>query len=225
MIVEFTHEFIQVQRVVIDRAMPTPYDALGNLIFSPHNGMVCQMSEPYPENGLVHHRDVGIDSGDWEAAMGTSHYLVSAANNYPAALAEIERLRAKNDELFSACSKALAELMYWFMNTQTGEGPSETLMAALEKAITKTTTPPQPVAAMDALADAYHRARAADPRVITRIRISPETEQRLNHDERLRIANLLELGYGDKMPAVRIERLFGVPVEVVPGLVETEFVR
>lgn len=52
-------------------------------------GVVCQLSEPHPDNGLVHHDPIDIGSPGWDEAMDNGR-LIKAA---PALLAELELVR------------------------------------------------------------------------------------------------------------------------------------
>jgi hypothetical protein len=49
----------------------------GRIIWSPGWGVICELSEPHPESGLLEHNPVDLGSSDWDEAMGNGNLIIT----------------------------------------------------------------------------------------------------------------------------------------------------
>lgn len=60
------------------QALPFPWQQHGNIIFSPGNGIVCQLSEPFPQDGLLRHKEAPLtESQQWDQAMANGDAILA----------------------------------------------------------------------------------------------------------------------------------------------------
>lgn len=56
---------------------PGPWEQSGNIIWSPDNGVICELSE-IRKTGYIAHEGIGVTSPDWEEAMANGRMIAAA---------------------------------------------------------------------------------------------------------------------------------------------------